>query len=76
MYWSTATLCRICVIMYLPEYNGSTKVALCSRFSTDNTSTILNTSIVTQYENWNRETEVKLSNILKRFKQENNVGSK
>ncbi len=45
-------------------------------FSTDNTSTILNTSIVTQYENWNRETEVKLSNILKRFKQENNVGSK
>jgi len=45
-------------------------------FSSDNTSTILNTSIVTQYENWNRETEVKLSNILKRFKQENNVGSK
>jgi len=45
-------------------------------FSSDNTSTILNTSIVTQYENWNKETEVKLSNILKRFKQENNVGSK
>jgi len=45
-------------------------------FSSDNTSTILNTSIITQYENWNRETEVKLSNILKRFKQENNVGSK
>ena len=45
-------------------------------FSSDNTSTILNTSIVTQYEHWNRETEVKLSNILKRFKQENNVGSK
>ena len=32
-------------------------------FSNDNTSTILNTSIVTQYEYWNRETEVKLSNI-------------
>ena len=45
-------------------------------FSNDNTSTILNTSIVTQYDSWNRETEVKLSNILKRFKQENNVGSK
>lgn len=45
-------------------------------FSSDNTSVILNTSIVTQYENWNRKTEVKLSNILKRFKQENNVGSK
>ena len=45
-------------------------------FSSDNTSTILNTSIITQYENWNRETEVKLSNILKRFKQENNVVSK
>ena len=40
----------------------------------DNTSTILNTSIITQYEHWNKETEVKLSNILKRFKQENNVG--
>jgi hypothetical protein len=45
-------------------------------FSNDNTSTILNTSIVTQYEHWNKETEVKLSFILKRFKQENNVGSK
>ena len=45
-------------------------------FSNDNTSTILNTSIVTQYEHWNREIEVKLANILKRFKQENNVGSK
>ena len=45
-------------------------------FSKDNISTILNTSIVTQYEHWNREIEVKLANILKRFKQENNVGSK
>ena len=43
-------------------------------FSSDNTSTILNTSIVTHYEEWNRETEFKLSNILKRYKQENNVG--
>lgn len=43
-------------------------------FSSDNTSEILNTSIVTKYENWNRGTEEKLSNILKRFKQENNVG--
>ena len=47
-----------------------------SDFSNDNTPTILNTSIITQYEHWNKETEVKLSNILKRFKQENNVGSK
>ena len=39
-------------------------------FSNDNTSTILNTSIVTQYEHWNREIEVKLANILKRFKQD------
>ena len=45
-------------------------------FSSDNTSSILNTSIVTKHENWNRETELKLSNILKRFKQENNVSSK
>ena len=45
-------------------------------FFNDNTSTILNTSIVTKYEHWNSETEVKLANILKRFKQENNVGSK
>ena len=45
-------------------------------FSNDNTSTILNTSIVTQYDNWNRETEAKLTNILKRFKQDNNVSSK
>ena len=43
-------------------------------FSSDNTSTILNTSIVTHYKDWNRETEFKLSNILKRYKQENNVG--
>ena len=45
-------------------------------FSSDNTSTILNTSIITQYENWDRETEAKLLNILKRFKQENNVSTK
>ena len=45
-------------------------------FSSDKTSTILDTSIVTQYENWNKETEVKLLNILKRFKQEINVSTK
>ena len=42
-------------------------------FSSDNTSKILDTSIVTQYEHWNRETEEKLLNILERFKRENNV---
>ena len=45
-------------------------------FSSDNTSKILDTSIVTQYDNWNKKTEVKLINILKRFKQDNNVSSK
>jgi len=45
-------------------------------FSSDKTSKILDTSIITQYDNWNRDTEVKLSNILKRFKKENNVSSK
>ena len=45
-------------------------------FSSDSTSKILDTSIVTQYQNWNRDTEAKLSNILERFKRENNVGRK
>ncbi len=56
--------------------NFSNKYFSSIYFSSDNTSSILNTSIVTKYENWNRETEEKLSNILKRFKQENNVSSK
>ena len=42
-------------------------------FSSDTSSTVLDTSIVTQYENWNRDTEIKLSNILKRFIKDNNV---
>jgi len=42
-------------------------------FSFDTTSKILDTSIVTQYENWDRDTETKLSNILKRFIKDNNV---
>ena len=42
-------------------------------FSFDTTSKILDTSIVTQYENWDRDTETKLSNILKRFMKDNNV---
>ena len=45
-------------------------------FSSDNTSKILDTSIVTQYEHWNRETEEKLLNILERFKRENNIITK
>ena len=45
-------------------------------FSSDNTSKILDTSIVTHYEDWNRETEVKLLNILERFNKENNASSK
>ena len=45
-------------------------------FSSDTTSKILDTSIVTQYENWNRDTEIKLSNILKRFIKDNNVSKK
>tara|TARA_B100000929_G_scaffold290142_1_gene282747 strand:- start:861 stop:1748 length:888 start_codon:yes stop_codon:yes gene_type:complete len=42
-------------------------------FSFDTTSKILDTSIATQYENWDRDTETKLSNILKRFMKDNNV---
>ena len=42
-------------------------------FSFDITSKILDTSIITQYENWDRDTETKLSNILKRFMKDNNV---
>ena len=45
-------------------------------FSSDSTSKILDTSIVTQYQNWNRDTEIKLSNILKRFIKDNNVSKK
>jgi len=45
-------------------------------FSSDTTSKILDTSIVTQYDDWNRDTEIKLSNILKRFIQDNNVSRK
>ena len=45
-------------------------------FSSDNTPKILDTSIVTQYENWNRDTEEKLLNILGRFKRENNIITK
>ena len=45
-------------------------------FSSDTSSTVLDTSIVTQYENWNRDTEIKLSNILKRFIKDNNVSKK
>jgi len=45
-------------------------------FSSDTTSKILDTSIATQYDDWNRDTEIKLSNILKRFIQDNNVSRK
>ena len=45
-------------------------------FSSDTTSQILDTSIVTQYDNWNRETERKLSKILERFKRNRNASSK
>ena len=42
-------------------------------FRYDNTSKILDTSIVTQPNNWDKNTADKLSNILKRFIKENNV---
>ena len=42
-------------------------------FKLDNTSKILDTSIVTQPNNWDKNTAEKLSNILKRFIKENNV---
>ena len=43
-------------------------------FSSDKTSKILDTSIITQSNNWNNNTKIKLTNILKRFIRENNVG--
>ena len=42
-------------------------------FTSDNTSAILDTSIVTQPNNWNRNTAEKLSNILKRIVKDSNV---
>ena len=42
-------------------------------FTTDNTSTILDTSIVTQPNDWNKNTTEKLSNILRRFLKDSNV---
>ena len=36
-------------------------------FSKDDTSNILNSSIVTNKSNWTKESEIKLSNILKRY---------
>ena len=41
-------------------------------FSNDKTFNILDTSIVTKKENWDKDTENKLNNILKRYKQKNN----
>ena len=53
--------------------NFSNEYFLNIDFSSDTSSKVLDTSIVTQYENWNRDTEIKLSNILKRFIKDNNV---
>jgi 5'-methylthioadenosine phosphorylase len=40
-------------------------------FSNNDTSTILDSSIVTSIDNWDKETEQNLSNILKRYKYKN-----
>ena len=42
-------------------------------FTSDNTSTILDASIVTQPNDWNKNTADKLSNILKRFLKDSNA---
>ena len=42
-------------------------------FTSDNTSTILDTSIVTQPNDWNKNTTEKLFNILKRFLKNSNA---
>ena len=42
-------------------------------FTTDNTSTILDASIVTQPNDWNKNTTEKLSNILRRFLKDSNA---
>ena len=53
--------------------NFSKKYFTDADFSSDNTSKILDTSIITQHKNWNKNTTLKLSNILKRFMRDNNV---
>ena len=40
-------------------------------FSKDKTKNILDTSIITHHESWNKETEKKLNTILKRYKKVN-----
>jgi 5'-methylthioadenosine phosphorylase len=40
-------------------------------FSNDKTSSILDTSIVTHKDSWNKDVENKLSFILKRYKEQN-----
>ena len=40
-------------------------------FSKDKTKNILDTSIITHHESWNKETEKKLNTILKRYKKDN-----
>ena len=40
-------------------------------FSKDKTSSILDTSIVTHKDSWNKDVENKLSFILKRYKEQN-----
>ena len=42
-------------------------------FEKDNTSNILDTSIITKKEFWDKDLENKLSNILKRYKKNSNV---
>jgi len=41
-------------------------------FSQDRTQNILDSSIITQRKSWDKETEIKLNTILKRFKEVNN----
>ena len=41
-------------------------------FSQDKTQNILDTSIITHRKSWDKETEIKLNTILKRFKEVNN----
>ena len=41
-------------------------------FSQDRTKNILDTSIITQRDSWDKEIELKLSTILKRYKDANN----
>ena len=55
--------------MFIKEFSKSYYQGI--NFANDLTSTILDTSIVTHRDSWDPKVEIKLSNILKRYKTKN-----